>query len=446
MACVLTVAATHGDRAIIGHVGDTRLYKLHDGGIRKVTRDHSPVGELEDANALNEEDAMRHPRRNEVYRDVGSDRHDGDDADFIELQEIAFEADAALLLCSDGLTDLVPLRSITDIIRRNAGQVHEVVRALIDAANDAGGRDNVTVVYVEGERFAARQGSRPVRHEPAPTASIDDSDVITTRLYNKEPDPAPPAIWQPLIVGALLVAIAAGTVGERTAAPDSAATVSNGTGPTQLVVAPSQSIMAALDRAAPGSTVIVEAGEYREQIALKSDVRLISRIPRGATIRLPAEAAEDAAAVSAVGVTGAELAGFTIVGDAATPLGTGITVSGSSLAIVDVEVTGAKKVAIDFGAMSDGSLVGSSIHDNPGAALALRPGAVPRISNNTFFRNGAAERAIAAFLISKGTQPRLHGNVIAGTAAADFAGLDERTRTMLLKDNFLLSHRERGRP
>jgi serine/threonine protein phosphatase PrpC len=460
MACVLTLAVARGGRAIVGHVGDTRLYKLHDGGIRKITRDHSPVGELEDARALDEQEAMRHPRRNEVYRDVGSDPHDGDDDDFIELHEIPFEPDAALLLCSDGLTDLVPIQGIADIITRHAGQVHGVVRALIDAANDAGGRDNVTVVYVEGERFAARQGSKRMRPEPAAIAALDESEVITTRLYAAAPaapgaaqrdhvtppDATPPAIWRPLIVGALLIAIAATTVGERTAAPNVPAGANTGAGPVQLVVQPSQSIMAALERATPGSTVTVEAGEYREQIRLKNDVRLVSRIPRGATIRLPAEAAEDASAIAAIGVTGAELAGFTITGDAATPLGTGITVASSSLVIVDVEITGATRVAIDFGANSDGSLVGSSVHDNPGAALAIRAGAAPRISNNTFFRNGAAGHPVTPFLISKGAQPRLHGNVIVGAVAADFAALDDVTRKTVVKDNWLLGRHERGRP
>ena len=57
---------------------------------------------------------MRHPRRNEVYRDVGSDLHDALDPDFIDLHEIPFEADAALLLCSDGLTDLIDSTTIRD--------------------------------------------------------------------------------------------------------------------------------------------------------------------------------------------------------------------------------------------------------------------------------------------------------------------------------------------
>ncbi|PYR17682.1 MAG: hypothetical protein DMF94_22900, partial [Acidobacteria bacterium] len=68
--------------------------------------------------------------------------------------EIPFEPDAALLLCSDGLTDLIESSSINQVVRRLAGQPHLVVRALIEAANTAGGKDNVTVVYVEEEQFA----------------------------------------------------------------------------------------------------------------------------------------------------------------------------------------------------------------------------------------------------------------------------------------------------
>ena len=156
MACVLTVAVVKDGRATIGHVGDTRLYKLRDGRIEKITRDHSPVGEREDAQEISELEAMRHPRRNEVYRDVGSESHSPDDPGFVELHEIPFDAEDALLLCSDGLSDLVDSTSILRAVAGGAGDPRAVTRALIDAANGAGGKDNVTVVYVEGEHFAAR--------------------------------------------------------------------------------------------------------------------------------------------------------------------------------------------------------------------------------------------------------------------------------------------------
>ena len=121
MACVLTVALLENGSAVIGHVGDSRLYQIRGGEIRKVTHDHSPVGEREDAREISEAEAMRHPRRNEVYRDVGSEEHSPDDADFIEVQHIPFDPDSALLLCSDGLSDQVPSNKIREAVERHAG-------------------------------------------------------------------------------------------------------------------------------------------------------------------------------------------------------------------------------------------------------------------------------------------------------------------------------------
>ena len=142
--------------ATVGHVGDTRLYKIRQGRIEKVTRDHSPVGEREDAGELSESEAMRHPRRNEVYRDVGSEPHQPGDADFVDIVTVPVEPDAALLLCSDGLSDLVPAGTIAAHRRRSSPAIRRAsCAALVEAANEAGGKDNVTVVYVEGERFGA---------------------------------------------------------------------------------------------------------------------------------------------------------------------------------------------------------------------------------------------------------------------------------------------------
>jgi serine/threonine protein phosphatase PrpC len=94
-------------RATIGHVGDTRLYKLRGDGIEKVTRDHSPVGEREDAHEISEVEAMRHRGGTRSIATSARSLHSQTDPEFIDLLEIPFEPDAALLLCSDGLTDLV---------------------------------------------------------------------------------------------------------------------------------------------------------------------------------------------------------------------------------------------------------------------------------------------------------------------------------------------------
>src|SRR5439155_239752 len=162
MQTISATAAGNTDLGLQREVNEDRFHLDVDrglfvriDGIEKVTRDHSPVGEREDANEISEIEAMRHRRRNEVYRDVGSEPHEQTDPEFIDLLEIPFEPDAALLLCSDGLTDLVESATINQIVTQLAGRPHDVVNALIEAANDAGGKDNVTVVYVEGELFAA---------------------------------------------------------------------------------------------------------------------------------------------------------------------------------------------------------------------------------------------------------------------------------------------------
>ena len=143
----------------LGGGGDTwairGLYQIRRGEIRKITHDHSPVGEREDSQELTEAEAMRHPRRNEVFRDVGSEEHQPDDPDFIEIRRIPFDSDSALLLCSDGLSDQVESADIRQVVERNAGKPQAAVRELIEAANRAGGKDNVTVLLVEGEQFTA---------------------------------------------------------------------------------------------------------------------------------------------------------------------------------------------------------------------------------------------------------------------------------------------------
>src|SRR5262249_28749584 len=159
MACVLTLALIEGERVTIGHVGDSRLYLTWRGAIRKLTSDHSRVGEAEDAGEPSELEAMQHPRRNEVYREVGSAPRHAEDGDFIEIRHCRMRADAAMLLCSDGLTDLVTTEQVREIAERFTGDADAVARELVDAANQLGGRDNVTVLFIAGPEFPGTAGS-----------------------------------------------------------------------------------------------------------------------------------------------------------------------------------------------------------------------------------------------------------------------------------------------
>jgi hypothetical protein len=220
-----------------------------------------------------------------------------------------------------------------------------------------------------------------------------------------------------------------------------------------IVVEPAGSIAAALQRAGDGSVVIVEPGEYRETLVLRNNVRLVSRVPRGAIIRLPGSASEADPAVVAADVTGAEFVGFRIVGDAATPLGTGVLVRSSGVSIVDVEVSGAVNVAIAINDTSRASVIGSDIHDNPGVALAIRS-ASPRIAHNVFARNGMSERVQGSLTIDESALPQFSGNVFHGIGQEAFRHLSDEARAAVGRDNWFLeaqdprsttSHLPRGR-
>jgi hypothetical protein len=210
-----------------------------------------------------------------------------------------------------------------------------------------------------------------------------------------------------------------------------------------VVVRAGDSIAAALASAPAGADVIVEPGEYRERLILRDGIRVISRIPRAATLRLPGSASEGEAAVAALGRITSELVGFRIVGDAATPLGTGIIVRDAALSIINCEITGAVRAALDLGGPA-AMVIGSDIHDNPGPALAIRSGGSPRVTHNVFARNGLSTRLAAAIDIERGARPHLAGNVFEGLAPLRVA--DESLRKFLQQDNWFVDNRADSQP
>jgi serine/threonine protein phosphatase PrpC len=441
MACVLTVAVITDGDVVIGHVGDTRLYKLRNGRLEKLTRDHSPVGEREDAGELSEREAMRHPRRNEVFRDVGSESHRPDDAGFIDVMRFPFEPDAALLLCSDGLTDQVPAAGIMSIIRESAGHPREVVRSLIKAANDAGGKDNVTAVYVEGSQFAAGDDTRDLRAvRAARQSSIEvDSGARTVHANGNAAPPAGSRRWRIAAIVLLILGVAGvGVYSQKDRllrrVPIAAAVVD----PAPLVVGPGESIAEAIARAPTGSEVIVEPGEYRERLSLKSGVRVVSRVPRGASLRLPAGAAESEAAVVADGAAAAELSGFRILGDAATPLGIGVLVRNSTVMLSDLEIAGARGAAIEYATGQGGSIVAARLHDNPGVAIVVRNGASPRIAHNVFVGNATSERAAGTLLVEAHAHPIITANTFVGIHPESLAAPSSDEFARLSRDNWFV--------
>ncbi len=162
MSCVLTAILVEEEarRINMAHVGDTRLYEYNEGFIHKLSHDHSLVGYREEIGDLTEEEAMAHPQRNIISRDLGS-AHWEEDTKEVEVDTFPLQPSSILLLCSDGLCDMITSVQMKEILAENIS-LEEKVQALIDSANVAGGKDNVTVVLVQAN---LPQESAPVRLE-----------------------------------------------------------------------------------------------------------------------------------------------------------------------------------------------------------------------------------------------------------------------------------------
>lgn len=196
MACVLTLALVDikHNKFYYTHVGDTRLYLFRD-SLVKVSRDHSFVGFLEDSGRLSEDAAMRHPKRNEINKALGFDAQIAS-KEYIESGESPFLPGDMLLLCSDGLTDMVNNSAITAILNDDK-TLEQKGKALIDAANDAGGKDNITVVLVFNDKPPRiQEATKPVsnKKEIAPVAgdaklSAASKNVVIEKKKNNSSVP-----------------------------------------------------------------------------------------------------------------------------------------------------------------------------------------------------------------------------------------------------------------
>ncbi|WP_207425391.1 PP2C family serine/threonine-protein phosphatase [Pedobacter sp. SYSU D00535] len=193
MACVLTLAVVDVENNLFyyAHVGDTRLYLLRDHSLVKVTKDHSFVGFLEDSGRLSEESAMKHPKRNEINKALGFGQQIQLQKDYIETGQSPFLPGDTLLLCSDGLTDLVNKHEITSILS-SASSLEQKGNQLVSAANQNGGKDNITVVLVHNSKKPVkakvikppknRQVKRPLNEAKPQPVSVPPQVIVSKPL------------------------------------------------------------------------------------------------------------------------------------------------------------------------------------------------------------------------------------------------------------------------
>jgi len=153
MGTTVVCALDGGDRVVLAHVGDSRAYLLRGGALERLTRDHSWVGEQIDRGLLSEDQARDHPLRNVVTRALGV----GAEVD-AELSSFELRSGEVLLLCSDGLTSMVPDAQVRGILERCGHELSVCVKALVSEANRQGGHDNITVVLLRRPSPQIAQG------------------------------------------------------------------------------------------------------------------------------------------------------------------------------------------------------------------------------------------------------------------------------------------------
>lgn len=149
-----------GDRAITGHVGDSRVYRLRDGTMEQLTDDHSLVATMVREGLLTSEEAEVHPRRNVLQRSVGV----AADVEIDVSEWFPLEPGDKFLLCSDGLHGVVRLEELSDLLGHGAPD--EAVERLVDLALERGAPDNVTVVVAE-----------VIENDPS-EEMVDDDDAV----------------------------------------------------------------------------------------------------------------------------------------------------------------------------------------------------------------------------------------------------------------------------
>jgi PPM family protein phosphatase len=178
MGTTTTAAYLTGDAVVVAHVGDSRCYLLRDDDLIRLTRDHSLVDELIRRGKLTEEQAESHPQRSVITRALGPEPN-------VEVDVEAFPARAGdvFLLCSDGLTSMVHEPQLKQLLADRGRPLEQTGRTLIAAANEAGGRDNITVILFRLEEVDDRRGTsdtaRTAEYETFAGDSVEPRQGVT---------------------------------------------------------------------------------------------------------------------------------------------------------------------------------------------------------------------------------------------------------------------------
>ena len=140
MGTTLEVCLIYNNKAYIGHVGDSRIYRIRKDVIRKLTKDHSYVQQLVEDKKITREEAKTHPKKNMLTKALGCTPYVEPD-----IRARNFEKGDIFIMCSDGLTNMVEEKRIQELVQEN---INTAADNLIKEANEAGGYDNITVIII----------------------------------------------------------------------------------------------------------------------------------------------------------------------------------------------------------------------------------------------------------------------------------------------------------
>ncbi|UCG25055.1 MAG: protein phosphatase 2C domain-containing protein [Chloroflexota bacterium] len=230
MSTTVAAAAFVNNRLYTAHVGDSRIYLLRDGRLRQISIDHTWAQEAIEAGLLTPEQAKTHPNRNVIRRHLGGQPNvqvdhrlvfepgqSGQEA--VGNQGLALQGSDTILICSDGLTDMISDDSVRESLQKHFSDLPRAVQELIDKANRAGGRDNITLVLMQVRGEAPPMVVAPVGGAAAAAAGSGTVQPAATPVATSAPAASPVesksgrgAVWL-IIGGAILLLLLAIVVG-----------------------------------------------------------------------------------------------------------------------------------------------------------------------------------------------------------------------------------------
>lgn len=181
MGTTMTAAIVdaESEEVAIGHVGDSRAYRLRGGNLERLTRDHSLVEEMRRKGQITEAQAEDHPQRSIITRALGPEP-----AVEVDVQTVPAQAGDVFLICSDGLTTMLDDERITHLLERSSS-LEAATRALVDEANRAGGRDNITVVAFRLADAAAPAPGNPDEGATLLGDSAEEAGLTATEVRRR---------------------------------------------------------------------------------------------------------------------------------------------------------------------------------------------------------------------------------------------------------------------